>query len=199
MKKLAMKRTITLIILLTITIISLGLAVALQGKTLVEWWKPVAICLAPAVIAGLTTANAMRRLTGWNRRWLNAAAMSVLAFSLILGAFYTINFYKTTDSSAVTYHAEVTRKFTQERYDTKRVGRRTVRGKKRKVYNVVIELPGASTKNFSVSSRQYAQTSVGQRLKVEVRNGFFGLPVIKDVKFPDVKGPVKKRMINHIN
>lgn len=194
-----MKRTITLIILLAITIISLGLAVVLQGKTLVEWWKPVAICLIPAVIVGLTAANAMRRLTGRNRRWLNAAAMSVLSFSLILGAFYTINFCKTTGSSAVTYHAEVIQKFTRERYDMKRVGRRTVRGKKHKVYNVVIELPGASMKKFAVSSRQYAQTRVGQRLKVEVRNGLFGLPVIKDVKFPAVKGPVKKRRINHIN
>lgn len=188
-----MKRTATLVILLAFTIILLGIAVALQGRTLVEWWKPAAICLIPAIIVGAAAGNALRRLTRWSRRWLNAAAMSVISFSVLLGAFYALNYYKTDNSGAGTFDAVVAQKYTQERYDTKRVGRRTVRGQKRTVYNVVITLPDESTKKISVTPGQYARTRIGQKFAIQIENGFFGLPVIKHIGFPDGKKHVRKR------
>lgn len=193
MKKVAMKRTVTIIILLAIAIIALGLAVTLQGKTLVEWWKPAAVCAVPAVAAGILSANVVGRLMRWNKRWLNASAMSILSFSLILGAFYTINFHMADDSSSTTCDVVVVNKFTQERYYTKRQGRRNVRGEKYNVYSVVIKLPDESTKKLSVAVGQYVRTRIGQKFKIEINNGFFGLPVIKEIKFPNGKRQVKKR------
>lgn len=191
-----MKRTATLVILIAVTIVLLGLAIALQGRTLVEWWKPAAICVLPALIAGAKGAGVARRLTGWSGRWGNAAAMAVVSFAILLGAFYTLNYCVTDKAAGASFDAVVAQKYTHERYDTKRVGRRTVRGQKRMVYDVVVRLPDESTKKLAVTAGQYARTRIGQRFVIEVEEGLFGLRVIKHIGFPDGKKQIGKRKLN---
>lgn len=193
MKKISTKRAIALVALLVIVIITAGLIVALQGKTLVEWWKPAAICIVPACLAAALLGDAMRRLTHSEKRLLNAAAMLILSYTLIMGVFYTLNYCKSNPATATTQHALVIRKFTEERYSSKRVGRRYVRGEKYNVYRLEMRLPDESTKELDITAQQFVNTRKGQSLTLHIEDGFLGLPVIKSVKFPPAKSNTRKR------
>lgn len=199
MKKISTKRAIAMVALLFIVIILAGLAVSLQGKTLVEWWKPAAICLVPACVAAALLGDAMRRLTHSEMRLLNASVMLILSFSLFLGAFYTLNYCKSDPDTATTQYASVIRKFTEERYSSKRVGRRYVRGEKYKVYRLEMQLPDGSTKEIDTTVEQYVNIRKGQNLTLSIENGFLGLKVIKSVKFPSAKSNKQKRNRRKLN
>ena len=172
-------RTVTLVAIFMVAAAALGMSVALQGVTLVEWWLPALACLVVAVLPGMLLRGLARRLTGSAKGWLNVAVATALAFVVLLGAFYTLNFYGAEPSSATTCEAHVTAKSTGERRQTRRVGRhRVASGPVQTVYYITATLPDGRSKRFEVSVSEYARTRTGATIDLTVEKGMLGAPVI---------------------
>jgi len=175
----------TAVVMSLIVVACLGLSCVLQRNTLIEWWKPVAVCFLPSCAVGIALSRVIRAAGGVNKPWLTYVAGIVLSFSVIMTGFYTLNFYKSKPDTASVCQAVVARKYTKERFRTKRLSRhRSVRGEKYTVYCVDIELPGGWTKHFEVDAGEYARIRKGRKFDLDVEEGLFGVPVIKNMKLP---------------
>lgn len=182
----AKTRNIILIVALSLfAIIFSGLAMVLHRNTLIEWWKPVIACLIPAIIAGVFSIKKMNALTRLDIRPVNFAAGTILYFALFIGAFYTLNYYNSEKSTHHECEARIENKFTEEHYHVKRLSRnRSVRGEKYLVYYITLQLPGGKIKKIEVGAGKYGKLHPGQKLRLEIENGLFGVPVIKNLNFP---------------
>lgn len=168
-----------------IVVASLGMTFALQRDTIVDWWKPAAVCFIPACLFGYMLVGVMRAITGVRNRLINIFAGVVVSFSILSGSFYILNFYKSDAESSKTCHALVVNKYSEERYMVRRVSRhRSVRGQKQMVYYIIIKLPDERTKKIEVPVREYVKMHNGQKLTLKIENGFFGIPVIKNLNLP---------------
>ncbi len=175
----------TAVIISIIVVASLGLSCMLQRNTLIEWWKPVVICFLPSCAVGLALSRVIRVAGGVNKPWLTYVAGIVLSFSVIMAGFYSLNFYKSKPGTASVCQAVVARKYTKERFRTKRLSRhRSVRGEKYTVYCVDIELQGGWTKHFEVEAGEYARIRKGRKFDLDIEEGLFGVPVIKNMSLP---------------
>lgn len=163
----------------------LGLACALQRNTLVEWWKPAAICFVPSCAIGFVLSRVVRAASGIDKSYINIAAGILLAFSILMGGFYSLNYYKSKPDTTTVCEAVVAKKYTEDRYRTKRISRnRTTRGEKYKAYCVDIQLPGGWMKHFELSAGEYTRIHKGQKFALHVEDGFFGIPVIREMRLP---------------
>lgn len=180
--KASAKRSLALSCFMLVMIACIGLAMALQRSTLVEWWQPAAICILPACAAAFVLAGAFMRLCGIKSAVIGRIGAAAVAFSLLLGSFYALNYFKSDPSSARIVSAGVSSKHSEEKYQMRRVGRnRYVRGQKQMAYHVVVELPGMKAKEVDVSAGEYVRMRVGRRVDARVERGLFGLPVIKSI------------------
>ncbi|MDE6270665.1 MAG: hypothetical protein K2M12_07430 [Muribaculaceae bacterium] len=174
-----------LILLTAAVIILLGLAAVIQNKTLIEWWIPVSACAAVALPLALVLKGMMRRLTGLDKAIWNVVAGFVLSFAAAAGGFYSLNYFRSNAASAQEYSAAVVNKYSEKHYRTKRVSRKySTRGEAYLVYYVVVELPGDKRRRIEVSPKDYVKTKVGGRLHLQIEDGLFGVPVIKNLSFP---------------
>lgn len=175
------------VILVLVAASLLGMSVALHRNTLIDWWKPAAFCLVPACAAGFAISIILRQVRAAGNRFVHLGAGIILAFSVFLGAFYMLNFYKSDHASGETCIATVVNRYSEERHQTRRVGRnRVTQGPKYNVYFVVIELPGGKTKRLEVSPREYIHTKPGKKMELRIENGLFNVPVIKNLS-PSVR------------
>ncbi len=178
-------RAVAMIVVVAVTLILLGTASVLHDKTLVAWWIPVAVCAAIAVPCALGLQGIIGRLTQFGKRIWNVLTAWVVVFSSLIGLFYILNFYNTDAASVREYSAPVIRKYTQDRYHTRRVSRnRVVRGDKYRVYFITIELPDGRLKKIEVSLSQYNRIKTEKQLSLQLETGLFGVPVIKNMSFP---------------
>jgi len=179
------KRISALVFLLLLTIAGLGMAIALQRNTLVDWWKPLAVCFPFACLAGRILMRGACAITNVKSRILNFAAGTILSLSIMLGGTYSLNFYKSKHSTAQTVEATVTNKYTEERRYTHRTHRHGgVRTEKRRVYIVVIKLPDERQKEFEVTPGEFTKVKLGRTFRLKIEDGMLGMPVIKNLKLP---------------
>ena len=178
-----MKRRITEIILIFIlslvVIAALGFSMALHSFTIIDWWKPVAICAIIAFAATLLLARYMRILTQNIMNYLEYPVAYVFSFSILLVTFYSSNFFLSDHSSGYEYDAPVVRKYSQERTRTHKVGRRGHRETKYKVYFIEIEMNDGKIKKLEKPLSEYNSIRKGTTLKLFIEDGLFSIPVIK--------------------
>ena len=183
--KVKTRKSLVLCVFSLLVIAGIGLALALQWKTLVEWWKPALICVLPAFAAGFLLARCIRAAYGGMGILLSRAAGVVLAFSVFLCSFYALNYFKSDSASAEVVCARVASKHSEEEYQMRRIGRnRYVRGQKQMVYSLVIKLPDGAVRKIRVPVGEYVKTRVGRKVDVLIEKGLFGIPVIKDIDCP---------------
>lgn len=164
-----------------------GLALTLHGRTVVDVRISVVAGAGAAVVVSILLRRAVCALSGENRM-AGFILTAVFVFSLGTGLFYAVNYYGSDKDSAVKHQAEVTRKFTEEHYQVRRVSRnRAVRGRKYKVYRIDVALPGGHVKRIDVPAGRYSKIKKGGKLELSVEKGFFGVPVIKGIEFPVYK------------
>lgn len=179
------RNVVAAVILTLVAVAFLGISAVIQRNTIIEWWKPAAACLPAACALALLLRKAMPRVTRSDNSLVNFAAAAALSFSVILGSFYALNFYNSRPDTVTTQNALITGKYSEEHYRTKRISRnRTTRGEKYYVYGIIATLPDGKTKKIEVSVGQYAQLRRGQKLELKIEQGYFGVPVIKNLKFP---------------
>ena len=179
-----LKKYVIPIFLSLLFISLLGIGMALQRNTLVSWWKPAIISLLPAVPLGFLLSNVLRSITPLRSRIASIIAGVLLSFSVIFGGFYALNFYNTKAGTSCICRAGIVNRYTEERYRTKRVGRRTTRGEKYNVYMIVLRLPDGREKKMEISAGEYSGMRVGRCLELKIEEGFFGVPVIKNMRLP---------------
>lgn len=181
-------RTINIIILIILTtavILLLGLASMIQRNTLIDWWLPTGACALLAMPCGYLIKGVIGRLTHFDKAIWNFLAGFALSFSIVIGLFYALNYYKSDGSTAKEFSARITNKYTEEHYQVKRVSRNRVRrGEKYWVYCISVEMPDGRRKKMEVSPGEYVKVRVGRHIKLQIEDGLFGIPVIKNMKFP---------------
>ena len=187
-------KTIILIIITTAVLILFGMAAVLQEKTLVAWWIPVTVCALISIPVSLALQIIVRKLTDFKNPLWNILGAFVLSLAIFTGSFYILNYYGSDASSAETYYAPIVKKYTQERYHTKRISRnRVTRGEKYRVYFIKLEMPDGKEKKIEVSAGQYSRIKVGKRLNLQLESGLFGVTVIRNLSFPVRSRPERVR------
>lgn len=178
-------RTIFRIILILVVMAFLGTGIALQSNTLIDWWKPAALCFLPAALVGFLMAGKLQWATTARSRLLNVAAGIFISFSIIYGGFIAMNYVKSDASTSASFKTSVVGKYSEERYRVKRVARhRTTRGEKYHVYCILVSLPEGKTKKVEVSPGEYIKIKRGQKIELKIEKGLFGIPVIKNLRLP---------------
>ena len=168
------------IILALVVVAALGMSSALQSDTLTEWWKPASACMAAALIAGYPLRKGIRLLIGDRMKWLRYPIAVVITFSMLLFAFYSLNYYLSDNSTRYEYTGKIINKYSAERYRTRRTpGGRSVRGEKYTAYFIVIEMPEGKRKRLSVNTGNYVQLKRGKKVRMDIETGLFGIPVIR--------------------
>lgn len=162
-----------------------GLACTLQNNTLIEWWKPISLCLSLAVALGLLLRRATSVLLNLKSPLLNYIIATLFALAVTTGAFYSINYFYSYPTTQEQYLVKVIGKYSQERHRSRRVGRGNyVRGEKYMVYYMALELPDGRRKDIGISAGEYVKTRVGAEIRMSVETGALGVPVIKDISRP---------------
>lgn len=173
------------IILILVVLAFLGTGIALQSNTLIDWWKPAALCFLPAAVAGFLMEGKLQWATTAHSRLINVAAGIFISFSILYGCFIAMNYVKSDADTSESFKASVVGKYSEERYRVKRVARhRTTRGEKYHVYCILVSLPDGKTKKVEVSPGEYIKIKKGQKLELKIEDGLFGIPVIKNLRLP---------------
>jgi len=130
-------------------------------------------------------------MTGFRRWYANALTAAAFMFTLFLAAFYSLNYYKSRSDSSVTYQATVLNKISEEHYRTRRISRHhSVRGEKYRVYSLLLQMPDGKTKEVRVTPEQFIRCANGRPITVNLEQGLFGIPVIKNLKLPSQKAKI---------
>ena len=173
-----------MIVLGLVAITAAGLAMVIQNDTMVTWWIPTLICILIAVPIGFAVKRPMGRILPTNNRWVGAIAGTVVAYALLIGAFYSLNYYASDSDTSRQFKVAITKKTTREHYRVRRIGRNRVgRGEKYYTHTVTVEWPDLRTKELSVGANEYARLRIGDSISLTTRDGLFGIPVIKNKKF----------------
>lgn len=176
---------IIMIILTTAIILLLGLASVLQRNTIIDWWIPTGACALLALPCGYLIKGLIGKLTHFEKPIWNILAGAMLSFAIIIGLLYSLNYYKSDLASEYKYSAEVVNKYSRENYRVQRVSRNRVRrGEKYWVYYICIRLEDGRIKKMEVPVSEYLKIRVGTHIPLQMQTGFFGIPVIKNMKFP---------------
>lgn len=168
--------------LVAVVIVCYGLAFALWGRTLVDWWIPALICVGVALASGVSMHRLWRGLTGMDSAVFNYLCHAVTACAVAGVLFFGANSLFADTSTRHTERVAVASKYIKEGYHTRRIGRNhSVRGEKYYNYYLLLEFPDGRTKRISVSNKQYNRTRHGDSLSVELERGALGIPVIREM------------------
>ncbi|MDE6653520.1 MAG: hypothetical protein K2K37_03935 [Muribaculaceae bacterium] len=168
-----------MLILILMAVFALGASFALQSFTIVDWWKPMIVCAAIAAIATFPLGKLLCAITESMFRRLRYAATFVLIFSILLCAFYVLNYHFADESTRIVYTAQVVRKYSEERTRSSRSGRRGYGVEKYNVHFIEIELRDGSTKKMERPLNEYLKIKKGGHVTVTEEEGLFGIKVIK--------------------
>lgn len=169
---------IFILVALVITFL-LGISAGIQSNTIIEWWKPATTCAVAALAGTVLFHKRLRLLKQENIKYLEYPTAFAIIFSIMLCSFYCMNFFMSDQSTRQEYSVPVINKYSKEKYRTKRVGRRTVRGEKYMTYYIQLRLPDGHIKSYDRPIGEYTKIKRGQQLNISVEDGLFGIPVIK--------------------
>ncbi len=165
--------------LMLLVIAALGCSIGLHSFTIVDWWKPVAVCSIIALPVSFWLARFMRPLTIPIIAYLEYPAAFILSFSILLAAFYASNFFLSDHSSAYEYKAPIVRKYSQVRTRSHKTGRRGYREEKYTVYIIEVEMKNGKIKKMEKPLGEYNRIKKGSSLDLLMEDGLFSIPVIK--------------------
>lgn len=172
-------KNLSIVVLVLIVIFALGASMALQSFTLVEWWIPTSVCAVIAVAVTIPFGRLIRQVAKFLPGYLKYPIVFILFFSILLSTFYIINYQITDPMSSIEYSAPVVRKYSEERTRTKRSGRRSYGEEKYNVYFIEIELCDGRIKKLERPLREYLKIRKGDKIRLKVEKGLFGINVIK--------------------
>lgn len=165
---------------ITLCIAMIGIASAIYNDTLIRWWIPVAMSVGVAVMIGVPFSKYWRRVTLSENRIVNFIVHIFVVGSVWSCGMMAGNYFLADNSSEHIEHGVVERKYSEKHYHTKRVSRRIYYGNGRPyyVYNVTVKFDNGRLKTFRMPLSKYNSMRTGDTLALNVKQGFFGMPVI---------------------
>ena len=173
------RATVVMIIAVVLILVLAGGAMFFHSRSLV----PSSYIIFPTVALGFIFSYLLKgvafKISG-NRNFL----INYLFQGVFLSALFSFLILSGNFSIAGTGHhtEEVTveRLYTKTQYKTRRVGRRYVgRGEPYKVYYMEIVFPDGKKKEVHIGQKGFGRNKKGEKFKLEIENGLFGIPVIK--------------------
>lgn len=147
-----------------------------QRFALIDWWKPAAICMPLAIIAGWALSYILRRAFDTKSLFWPVIIGTIISLPILTMVFYMANDYM---SKPATRHIVDT--IVVDRYQHTKL----VRSSNKKEYLVVIKLPDNMQKKFDVRDYELMEYySAGDVVPLNIEDGFLGIPVIKDKHLP---------------
>lgn len=169
-----------LIVLVLIFIICAGISAAFNGITLIPFVRPLAVVLALVLPTGFICGGVWRKLTGCDWRWVNYLCHVLCGGSILLAAFYTLNYCCADKNGTHRETATIVSKYTMTRHKTKRIRRNTYgQGEAYKVYCIDLRFECGVEKRRELKPEKYRKLRVGDILPVSVRRGLFGIDVVE--------------------
>ena len=166
--------------MILLIIVALGFSIGLQSLTIIDWWKPTALCMLLAIPATAFLARYMACLTRPMFRYLEYPAAFLLSFSILIGTFYCINYFLSDPSTRYEYEAPVVRKYSEVRTRSHKTGKRSYREEHYRVYIVEIQMEDGKIKKLEKPLRAYNRIKEGGTLRLLLEDGLFGIRVIKN-------------------
>ena len=177
-------KTLILIVLGLVAVSAAGMAFVIQNDTMVEWWLPTVICAMLAISVGYALRRPFGLILPTDNRLLAGTVGAVVAYSILIGAFYALNYYMSDSATSRQFKVAITGKTTEEHYRVRRVGRNRVgRGEKYYTHSVTVEWPDGRLKKLAVAVGEYNKLRTGDSISLTTEDGLLGLPVIKDKKY----------------
>lgn len=171
--------TVLIIVLSIIIIMAFGASTGLHQLTVIEWWKPALACALLSLPLTFLTARYFTRLTRPLIRFAEYPLAFIFYFSVMLAAFYTLNYCLSDHSSGYEYNAPVVGKYSEERTRSHRTGRRGYHSEKYRVYIVELKMKDGKIKKMQKSLSEYNRIKKGKKVKIYVEEGLFKIPVVK--------------------
>ena len=154
-------------------------AALLYGRTIVEWWRPVAIALLSALILWFLLRGCWSRVwTHTGRIWLFAGHM-VAAAGVALFLLLGLNYWCLDEATVHSEQVTVESRFRKIHHHTQRAGRRTYRqGSPYYTYHLRVRFANGREKDLEVSLQRYNRTRTGSEMTLDLGTGCLGYPVI---------------------
>lgn len=176
-----LKHKVLIILLIIVMMLCLGCAVGIQGNTIIDWWIPTAIAYGAAAMTAVAGWRLWTWLSGSQNIPLNIGIHTFIGGTILLAAFYAINFWVKTDNPITPQNAEIVRAYSEEHHRTRRVGRRYVsQGEKYFTYHIDIKFPDGRQKKLSVAAGNLRSYHRGDSIEIDVQRGALGVPVIRN-------------------
>lgn len=170
-------RTGAVVVLLLLSILGYGCALALVEITLAP---PAALWLAGVALAaatGLWGRHFVARVTGFRQLWLCHLVFVAVMTGVFTGSGLLVN--RLGGGEAHETEAEITRVYSETRYKTRRVTRRTyARGESYKVYFAEIDLGHGVRRPVPIDRGRYRRLRPGMRVSVGLCRGALGLTFV---------------------
>lgn len=165
-----------------------AVAITIQRSTLIDGRLVCIVAAVLAIVAGVFTRTAFMRILRVRSASIAAIAGAALMWATALCLFYSSNYLFTRPGTTEAHTAEVSRKYTEQRYRYYRVGRSG--GSRRVPYTahcIDVELPNGSVKTYTLTASQYVKARRGQKVPLTIATGLYGIPVVKDIHLPGSK------------
>lgn len=185
--------TFFVVLVLTILLFLYGGVMTLKGNTLISIWIPVGAALIVSIVSGIYLWKIWKWLSLSSKFIFNFLIHIVCVTGVLLFCFYFFNYVFASQESLHTLPAVVERKYTETRYHTKRISRRTYgRGTPYKVYYVDFRFPSGKHKDISMILRDYNRLHIGDTVQLPVERGLWGIPTIRQNKLSECVPETKK-------
>lgn len=159
------------------TVFNVGGCIYMLRELLSARWIPICLTLVFAGCLALPLRSLWRRLTKSSNIALHLILHICFTWPLVLLLALIINFVNPA-SEKHRMDMTVERVYTETRYHTKRVGRRTYsRGAPYKVYRIDITTPDGRSRGFDVKKKIYDRVSKGDTIELDVYRGILGMTV----------------------
>ncbi|MDO4334656.1 MAG: hypothetical protein Q4C37_02330 [Bacteroidales bacterium] len=173
------------IALVLVAFVMLGMASSIHHDTIIQWWLPLSVSIAPALLAGWLCRKLTRAITGISKTWALFLIGVVYFIPVFTCGFYAVNYFGSDPSTKTTFRSEVVGKHSEKHYRTRRLSRnRAVRGEPYYLYYLTLRTPQGGLKKVEVSTDRYVKTRRGQKATLDMEMGKLGYPVIKHYDIP---------------
>ncbi len=154
-------------------------AMAYRDTYIAVWVAPlIALFVAGALSPFIGTR--WRRLTGFQRDWLNVLTHFIVVGCFVFGAFLSFNYMFAREASEEAIEAHVVRKYSEQHTRYRRSGRRMrIPDGHYTTWHVDVELPDGRISKRAVDFSRYRRIRVGAPYRLHVRSGLFGFKVIR--------------------
>lgn len=175
-------------VIVFVAVLCAAAAWSLSSDTLISGPLVACAALTLALATARPALGMWSRLTGTDRGWINTAVHTLTLAAVLSGIFFTGNYFGADMTTRHTEKVVIERKFTQTRYRTRRINRRTTgRGAPYKVYYVDLTMPDGSLKTLQMPKDNYLKLRSGDEAEVTLAKGLFGVTVIRrDVPVRDL-------------